>query len=131
MVISAKTTRWTSFFFFTKRSATTIQAITKIISPKYCGVKMREPKKPNVGYHGTPLIQLSVKKSKNPSPFFRRTIGYMLRMPYGYHMLLEEPLTKMECNAPVKIHAGISRGQPEVKLLRNAPLIPKSGKKNP
>ena len=33
-----------ALIFFTKRSATTIYAITKIINQKYCGVQMRKPK---------------------------------------------------------------------------------------
>ena len=75
MLISAKTTRRTSIFFFTKRSATTIQAITKIVSRKYCGVKMREPKNQMLGTMEPPppLMQLSVKATRYKITVILRT----------------------------------------------------------
>ena len=94
MLISAKTTRLISFFFFfffffTKRSVTTILAITKIISPKYCGVKMREPKKTNVGYYGTPLMQLSVyiHSWETPNPAARFDVAVLTTMHCGCKFL--------------------------------------------
>ena len=41
-------------------------------------------------------------------------------MPYGHQIWWEEPLTRAQCIAGVKGHAGVSQGQPEVKLLSNA-----------
>ena len=41
-------------------------------------------------------------------------------MPYGQQIWLEEPLTKVLCIDGVKGHVGVNRGQPGVKLLRNA-----------
>ena len=55
MLVSSKTTRPISFFFFTKRSATIIQAIPKIINQKYRGVKLREPKNQMLGTMEPPL----------------------------------------------------------------------------
>ena len=48
-----------------------------------------------------------------------------LGIPYDNRILEEEPLTEMYCIDEIfpdgiKSHAGDSRGQPEVKLLRNA-----------
>ena len=43
-----------------------------------------------------------------------------LAMPYGHQIWWEEPLTRAQCIAGVKGHAGVSQGQPEVKFLRNA-----------
>ena len=41
-------------------------------------------------------------------------------MPYGHQIWWEECLTRAQCIAGVKGHAGVSQGQPEAKLLRNA-----------
>ena len=54
-----------------------------------------------------------------------------LKMPYGYQIWWEEPLTKAQCIAGVKGHAEVNRGQPGVKLLRNALWPPNVGGKNP
>ena len=43
-----------------------------------------------------------------------------LEMPYGYQIWWGDPLTKAKCIAGVKGHALVIRGQPRVKLLRNA-----------
>ena len=43
-----------------------------------------------------------------------------LEMTSGYQIWQEEPLTKVYCIAGVKGHVGVSRSQPNVKLLRNA-----------
>ena len=43
-----------------------------------------------------------------------------LEMPYGHQIWWGEFLTKVKCIAGVKGHTGVSKGQPEVKLLRNA-----------
>ena len=43
-----------------------------------------------------------------------------LAMPYGHQIWREEPLTRAQCIAGVKGHAGVSQGQPEIKLLRSA-----------
>ena len=48
MLISAKTTRRTSIFFHQKKRNYYL-GNTKIISPKYCGIKMREPKNQMLG----------------------------------------------------------------------------------
>ena len=41
-----------------------------------------------------------------------------------YQLWSEEPLTRVLCIDGVKGHVGLSRGQPEVKLLKNAPWLP-------
>ena len=53
-----------------------------------------------------------------------------LEMPYAYRIWQEESLTKVKCIAGVKSYAGVSQGQPEVKLFRNA-MATKFGRKNP
>ena len=52
-------------------------------------------------------------------------------MPYGYQIWKEGLLTKVLCIAGVKGHAGVSRGQPEMKLLRNALWLLNFVRKNP
>ena len=42
-----------------------------------------------------------------------------LEMPYGYQIWSEEVLTRESCIVVVKGNAGVSQGQPEVKLLWN------------
>ena len=41
-------------------------------------------------------------------------------MTLGYQFWWEEPLTRVQCIGGVQGHAGVSWGQPEVKVLRNA-----------
>ena len=43
-----------------------------------------------------------------------------LEMPNGYQIWSNESLTRVQSIAGAKGHLGVSQGQPEVKLLRNA-----------
>ena len=48
----------------------------------------------------------------------------LLEISYGHQICFEEPLTRVQCIAVVKCHAGVIQGQQEETLFRNDHMVP-------
>ena len=54
-------------FFSTKEAQLLFRQLQKLSARNIAALKCESQKKPNVGYHGTTLMQLSVKEKLHPS----------------------------------------------------------------